>query len=110
MDLTDGSLQLSDTNLYLGLKLESFLAEVGLTRSSPELAPWLGKVREFYSAALSKAQKYFRAPLSSKVLRACEIFDPEILFSSPLDEVKSNFKTVASRFSNVIKKEQVPSW
>ena len=52
---------------------------------------------------MAKAQKYFRAPLTSKVLRACDV-----LFSSPLDEVKNKFQTVTSRFSNVIKNEQVP--
>ena len=108
VDVTDSSLQLSDKNMFLGPKVETFLVEVGLTRSSPELAPWLGKVREFYCEALAKAQKYFRAPLASKVLRACDVFDPEVLFSSPLDEVKNKFQTVASRFSNVIKNERVP--
>lgn len=108
VDVTDSSLQLSDKNMFLGPKVETFLVEVGLTRSSPELAPWLGKVREFYCEALAKAQKYFRAPLASKVLRACDVFDPEVLFSSALDEVKNKFQTVASRFSNVIKNERVP--
>ena len=108
VDVHDKSLQLSNENLYLGPKVETFLNELGLTSSSPELAPWMEKVRAFYCEALSKAQKYFRAPLTSKVLRACDIFDPKVLFTTPLDEVKNKFKTVASRFSNVIRNDQIP--
>ena len=72
------------------------------------MAPWFEKVRAFYCEALAKAQKYFRAPLTSKVLRACDIFDPNVFFSTDLDEVKQKFKTVADRFDNVISKEEVP--
>ena len=82
--------------------------KLGLTRSSPELTSWLKDVRAFYCEALIKAQKYFRAPLTSKVNRACDIFDPKVLFTTSLDEVKSNFKTVASRFQNVISPAEIP--
>ena len=107
VDVSDKSFQLSDKQIYLGPKVEAFLVELNLNRSSPELAPWLEKVREFYCEALAKAQKYFRAPMISKVLRACDVFDPKVLFSSTL-EAKNKFKTVASKFSNVIKIEQIP--
>ena len=106
--MTDKSLQLSNNHIYLGPKVEAFLDELGFTRSSQELAPWMETVRAFYCEALVKAQKYFRPPLTSKVLRACDIFDPKVLFSTPLDEVKNKFKTVASRFTNVIGPDQVP--
>ena len=36
------------------------------------------------------------------------MFDPKVLFSCSVDEVKNKFKTVASKFSNVIKNEQIP--
>ena len=39
-------------------------------------------MRAFYCEALAKAQKYFRDPLTSKVLRACDIFDPNAFFST----------------------------
>ena len=108
VDVNDKNLQLSNNLIYLGPKVESFLEELGFTRSSPELAPWMEMVRAFYCEALTKAQKYFRAPLSSRVLRACDIFDPKVLFSTPLDEVKNKFRTVASRFTNVIRPEEIP--
>ena len=82
VDVHDKSLQLSNKDLYLGPKIGTFLKELGFTRSSPELAPWLEKVRAFYSEALSKAQKYFRAPLSSKVLRASDIFALSSVYKS----------------------------
>ena len=108
VDVTDPNLQLSNKDMYLGPKVEAFLTELNLTRSSPELKPWLEKVREFYCEALIKAQKYFRPPLSSKVLRACDVFDPKLLFGTDLDEVKNKFKTVAGRFNNVIKLVEIP--
>ena len=108
LDVSDKKLQLTDKNLYLGPKVEAFLDKLGLTRSSPELASWLKDVRAFYCEALTKAQKYFRAPLTSKVLRACDIFDPKELFTSDLDDVKNKFTTVASRFKNVINPAQIP--
>ena len=102
------SRQLSDANLYLGPQVDKFLNELGITRSSPELAPWLKKVRAFYCEAISKAQKYFRPCLTSKVLRAMDVFDPEVFFNTELDDVKSKFKIIASRFSNIIKLIQIP--
>ena len=108
VEVTKRELQLSNAKLYLGPKVEAFMEELGLTRSSPEVAPWMEKVRAFYCEALTKAQKYFRAPLSSKVLRDCDVFDHKVLFSTSLDKVKQKFKTVASRFDNVIKNEEVP--
>ena len=108
IDVNDNSLQLSNENIYLGPKVEAFIEEMGLSRSSPELAPWLEKVRAFYCEALGKVQKYFRNPLTSKVLRACDILDHKVFFSTPLDDVKYKFKNIASRFSNVVKNEELP--
>ena len=108
VDVTDKSLRLSDNNFYLGPRVEAFLDKLGLTRSSSELAFWLKDVRAFYCEALTKAQKYFRAPLTSKVLRACDIFVPKVLFTTNLDKVKDKFKTVASRFQNVISPAEIP--
>ena len=42
------------------------------------------------------------------MLRASDIFDPKVLFTNPLDELKNKFKTVATRFSNVISDDQIP--
>ena len=102
-------LQLPDKDLYLGPKVEKFLLELELSRTSPELAPWLEKVREFYCEALIKAQKYFRPSLTSRVLRACDVLDPKVLFDTSLDEVKRKFTTISSRFSNIVPLIQVPS-
>ena len=55
-----------------------------------------------------KVQKYFRKPLTSKVLRACDVFDPRILFSTPLDDVKKKFKVLAINFENLIEKQDIP--
>ena len=108
VDVTDKALQLSDRELWLGPKVDDFLSEIGFSRNSPELKPWLGKIREFYVEALLKAQEYFRAPLTSKVLRACDVFDPKILFAYTLDDVKNKFKIVSSRFNNVITLVDLP--
>ena len=45
VDVSDRSLQLDDKNIYLGPKVENFLLELGLSRTRPELAPWLKNVR-----------------------------------------------------------------
>jgi hypothetical protein len=108
IDVHEKSLQLSNENIYQGPMVEAFLEEMGLSRSSPELAPWLEKIRAFYCEALIKAQKYFRPPLTSKVLRACDIFDPQVFFTSPLDDDKNKFKSIASQFSNVVKNVEIP--
>ena len=68
----------------------------------------MDRVRGFYRKAILKAQKYFRPPLSSKVLRACDVFDPKVLFTTTLDDAKDKFKTVASKFSNVVKFLDIP--
>ena len=88
--------------------MEAFIEELGLTRSSQELVPWLEKVRAFYCEALAKAQKYFRNPLTSKVLRSCDILEQNVFFSTPLDIAEEKFKAIASRFSNVIKIAELP--
>ena len=108
INVNDKSLQLSNKDVYLGPKVEGFMDELGLTRSSQELAPWLEKVRAFYSEALAKAQKYFRNPLTSKVLRSCDILEQNVFFGTSLDVCKEKFKSMASQFSNVIKIVELP--
>ena len=68
--MTDKALELSNRDLWLGPKVEAFLAETSFSRNSPELKPWLQKVRDIYVEVLFKAQKYFCPPLTSKVLKA----------------------------------------
>ena len=47
IDFTDRKLQHDDSNIYLGGKVETFLKELGLTRLSTEIKPWLEDVRSF---------------------------------------------------------------
>jgi hypothetical protein len=54
----DKAVQKSNRRMYLGSKVDDFLVQLGLTRDSEELIPWLGKVREFYVEALDKCVKY----------------------------------------------------
>ena len=53
VDVMDKELQLSDANIYLGPKVKAFFEELGITRNSPEVAPWVEKVRAFYCEALA---------------------------------------------------------
>ena len=53
---TDSSLQHSDTEIFLGAKVEAFIKELGLNRQSTEIKPWLENVREFYIEALQKIE------------------------------------------------------
>jgi hypothetical protein len=108
IDVKDVKLQLPDTELYLGPKVDAFIAELGLTRKSPELASWLKTVRAFYCEALTKAQKYFKPALSSKLLQDCDIFSPKTLVTTPLDLLRKKVRNVASRLSNVVKNEELP--
>ena len=53
INVHDKSLQLPNKDVYLDPKVEAFIKELGLTRSSQELVPWLEKVKAFYCEALA---------------------------------------------------------
>ena len=42
------------------------------------------------------------------MLRACDVLDPRVLFSTPLDDVKKKFKVLALNFENLIPKQDIP--
>ena len=59
-------------------KAEQLLKELGLTRHSEEVQPWLDiNVRGFYVAAVDKMIKYFQGTLESKVMEALKVMDPK---------------------------------
>ena len=68
LDFTDSKLQLNDEQIFLGAKVESFMKEIGLTRSSSEMMSWLGSVRLFYVEALQRCVKYMKPSLISRTL------------------------------------------
>ena len=101
--------QLSNRDISLGPSVDSFISEIGLTRSSPELVPFLDQVRAFYCEATQKAMKYFKPALSSKGLQDCDILHPKTFFGVPLDTLKKKFKCLATRFTNIINLAQIPA-
>ena len=105
---TDSSLQHSDTEIFLGAKVEAFIKELGFNRQSTEIKPWLEKVREFYIEALQKIVKYFKPSLTSRTLRDMDLFNPKSIFSYSLDDLKKKYKYVAKKFPNIIKPHQIP--
>ena len=108
LDFTDRKLQLDDSKIYLGGKVETFLKELSLTRQSPEIKPWLEKVRAFYAEIMRKIVKYFKPCLSSRTLQDLVILNPKSLFIYSLDELKDKWEYVAKKFPNIIKPNQIP--
>lgn len=108
IDFQDRSLQLSNSNLYLGSKVESFLTQLGLTRDSIEIQSWLEGVRKFYIEALEKTVKYFKPSLLSKSLRYMDIINPMSFIEYELDVLKSRYKYIAEKFPNIIPKKDLP--
>ena len=109
IEFRDRKIQLSNKEIYLGPKCDAFLQELGLTRSSPELVPWFDQVRSFYCEAVEKGLKYFKPALSSIALQSCDILHPKTFFSTTLDELKRKFKSLATKFDNVINISQIPA-
>ena len=108
MDFTVSKNQLSDQDIFLGGKVESFLKELNLTRSSSEIKPWLENVRSFYIEALQKCVKYMRPSLTSRTLLNLQALNPKFLFALSVDEAKKKFAFLAKKFPNVINQQQVP--
>jgi hypothetical protein len=104
----DKAVQKSNRRMYLGSKVDDFLVQLGLTRDSEELIPWLGKVREFYVEALDKCVKYLGPALNSKLLRYMDVLSPKAVLSMDVDMMQSKYKYIAINFSNVIKSEDIP--
>ena len=104
----DSKLQLSDEEMFLGGKVETFLKDLGLSRQSSEIKPWLENVRAFYVEALEKCVKYMKPSLTSSTLHKLEILNPKSIFSFSLDDLKKKYAYVAKKFPNVIKPSKVP--
>ena len=108
VDFTDLKAQLSDEDIFLGGKAETFLKELNLTRKSSEIKPWLENVRAFYVEALQKCVKYMKPSLTSRTLHKLEILNPKSIFAYGLDDLKKKYAYVAKAFPNVIKPQQLP--
>ena len=65
VNFKDRRRQLSDEYIFLGCRVEKLLSEVGLTRSSKEIQPFLSSVRDFYEEAIYKIKKYFSVLIKS---------------------------------------------
>ena len=109
IDFTDTSLHLSDSDIYLGGRVESFLEELGLNRRSIELKSWLtDHVRPFYIEALQRMVKYFKPSLSSRTLQNMDVLNPKSFFAYNMDELKHKWAYVAKKFPAVIPSIQIP--
>ena len=81
IDFSDRNLQLKDSNIFLGKRVEGFLKELGLTRSSLEIQPFFENVRQLFVEALEKIVKYFKPSLVSRTLQDMDVLDPKSIFA-----------------------------
>ena len=101
--------QLSSKDLWIGGKAEQLLKELGLTRHSEEVQPWLDiNVRGFYEAALDKMVKYFQGTLESKVMEALKVIDPKFWSLGKGDMLRRKFKILAVQWQEVIPGKDIP--
>ena len=107
VDYTDKKKQLDDKKIFLGEKVDSFLAEMGLKRDSKEIQPWLKRVRLFYEEALAKMFKYFGPSLKSKTLRYLGVLCPSATLNLSLDELKLRWKYLGESFPNIVTSSEV---
>ena len=108
VDYKEESNQHSDKDLYIGPKAEAFLEQAGVTKDSPELAVWMGRVREFYKEVIEKAFKYFSVSLKSNTLRYLNILSPKNTVILSLDVLKKRYKYVAKKFNNIVSEVEIP--
>ena len=138
LNVREKKLQLGPKDVYLGSKAEQFITKLGFTRTSPELIPWLEQVsfiiflcfknkilllfkiilltliilfiqvQAFYITAAERAQKYFKPPLTSRLLQYCDVLEPKTFFATKVDTLKKQFKYMAEKFPNVNKATEVP--
>ena len=102
------SRQLSDKDIFLGKKVEDLLVELGLTKSSEELQPWLLRVRLYYEEAVSKMIKYFSKIINSSSLHALKVLAPTSWTSTELDDLKKSWRILGEKFSNILKVSDLP--
>ena len=103
-------LQLSDSEMYLGPRVEAFLVKMGLNRKSSEITFWLLQAREFYEEAIFKMKKYFSTSIiRSETLKALEVLSPSSWALQDLDSLKKYWRLLAEKFSNVVEVKQVPA-
>jgi hypothetical protein len=107
VEYKDPMLQLSDGNIFLGPRVETFLKTLKLTRESKEIKPWLVRVRLFYHEAMRKVLKYFRPSLESKSLQYIGVLCPAAVKTLSLDDQKRRWKYLAGKFPNIIPAVQV---
>ena len=107
VDYKDKKLQLDDEKIFLGVKADEFLKEIGLKRDSEEMKPWMKRVRQFYEEVLEKLFKYFGPSLKSKTLRYMSVLSPSGTLSLCLDELKLRWKYLAEGFPTIIDKSEL---
>jgi len=107
-DYRNRTKQLEDKQLFVGGKVESLLAELGLLKESPEIKNWLLKVRGFYEEAVFKIIKYFSKSIKSKTLRSLAVLAPTSWSGMELDDLKKCWRVLGQQFSNVIQVSELP--
>ena len=101
--------QLSSKDLWIGGKVEKLLKELGLTRLSVEVQPWLNyNVRGFYIASMERIVKYFKGTLQSKVMESLKVIDPSNWSLAKMDMLRRKWRNLAEQWENVITVEEVP--
>ena len=107
-DYRNRTKQLEDKQLFVGGKVESLLAELGLVKESPEIKNWLLKVRGFYEEAVFKIIKYFSQSIKSKTLRSLAVLAPTSWSGMELNDLKKCWRVLGQQFSNVIQVSELP--
>ena len=100
--------QLPDKDIHLGKSVEALLLEVGLNRESPEIKPWLLKVRGFYEEVIFKIIKYFSTSIQSSTLRALSVLTPSSWNDMKLDDLKKQWRVLGEHFVNIVKISDLP--
>ena len=108
IDYKNPALHLDRVDLFLGLKVDAYLKEAGLTRLSPEIKDWICSVKDLYLEVIEKAIKYLSTSLKSKTLQYMKIVSPKHILATSLEDLKVQFKYVGKRFHNIVSRLELP--
>ena len=109
VDYSDEDLQLSNSKIFLGERVDTFLKDIKIERNDPILAKWLAGVKEFYIELYRKFIKYYGTSLKSKTLEYCSVLSPKSVKSEKLDNLGKKWKYLASKFPTLVHPTKVPA-
>ena len=108
VNFKEEKLHKSFKEIYIGPKAEEFLVKLGLSKTSPELASWMSRVKEFFVEVIEKAFKYLSPSLKSLTLQYLSIISPKFNIITPLDDLKKRYLYIGKKFSNIISPVELP--